>query len=432
MSMFHLGWFVGRGLSPQSWPPGPFAGEGQTEWWDPQLYIDLSQALERAGFDYVMIEDSMFVPDMYKGSSEYFLSSGWMTPKMDPMPYLPIIARETKHIGVVATITTGFYPPYLAARLATSLDHATNGRVGLNLVTSHNDRTAQNFGQQSQREHDERYRVADDWVAAVSALWETWDADAVQADAVNGIYVDPAKVHPADYEGEFFRTRGPLNVMPGPQRRPVICQAGGSPKGQAFGATHADTIIAQIGDVESMKAYRSRITELAIEAGRDPKSIKVLFAVSPLVDTSMSGARDRMDAARAAATANLDRTLASMSYVSGIDFAQYDLDQPLPPIRTNAAQASTKQFVDGSAKTLRELATAARPDLELVGTPDSVAAQMGEVMDYVEGDGFLINGPIERRYVAEITDGLGSALRRRGLIRDQYEHGTFRENLLAF
>ena len=57
---------------------------------------------------------------------------------------------------------------------------------------------------------------------------------------------------------------------------------------------------------------------------------------------------------------------------------------------------------------------------------------MGEIMDHVGGDGFLINGPIERRYIAEITDGLGRPLRRRGLIRDGYTHGTFRENLLAF
>ena len=47
MSMFHLGWFVGRGLSPQSWPPGPFAGTGQASWWDPQLYIDLAASLDR-------------------------------------------------------------------------------------------------------------------------------------------------------------------------------------------------------------------------------------------------------------------------------------------------------------------------------------------------------------------------------------------------
>jgi FMN-dependent oxidoreductase (nitrilotriacetate monooxygenase family) len=433
MSMFHLGWFVGRGLSPQSWPPGPFAGAGQQSWWDPQLYIDLAASLERAGFDYMMIEDGMFVPDVYGSSSEYYLTRGWLVPKMDPVTYLPLIARETAHLGVIATMTTSFYPPYLAARLGNSLDHITGGRVGFNLVTSHNDRTAQNFGQQKQLEHDRRYAMADEWVRAVSALWDSWDADAVVADDEAGTYTDPAKVRPADFAGEFFRTRGPLNTMPGPQRRPVICQAGGSPAGQAFGAAHADTIIAQAADAESMRRYRGDITSLALAAGRDPKSVKILFSVSPVVDTDAGAAAERARAAAAARRADTDRALASMSYVSGIDFSRYDLDEPLPEIRTNAARASTAAFAqDGSPLTLRQITQRDPAEPPLVGTPDGIAAEMGEIMDYVGGDGFLINGPVERRYIAEITDGLGRALRRRGLIRDGYGHGTFRENLLAF
>src|ERR1700761_3969355 len=144
-----------------------------------------------------MIEDGIFVPDVYGGTSEYYLTQGHLVPKMDPIPFLPLIARETSHIGVIATVTTSFYPPFLAARLGTSLDHLTGGRVGVNLVTSHNDRTAQNFGQDRQLEHDRRYAVASEWVAAVNALWEGWDADAVVADEEAGVYVDPSRVRPA-------------------------------------------------------------------------------------------------------------------------------------------------------------------------------------------------------------------------------------------
>jgi hypothetical protein len=50
------------------------------------------------------------------------------------------------------------------------------------------------------------------------------------------------------------------------------------------------------------------------------------------------------------------------------------------------------------------------------------------------GDGFLINSPgrLNRRYVAEITDGLVPALQRRGLTRTSYSHAQFRDNLLEF
>jgi hypothetical protein len=57
---------------------------------------------------------------------------------------------------------------------------------------------------------------------------------------------------------------------------------------------------------------------------------------------------------------------------------------------------------------------------------------MGEAMDYVGGDGYLIGTPVTRRNITEICDGLAPALRARGLIRSEYEHPTFRENLLAY
>ena len=57
---------------------------------------------------------------------------------------------------------------------------------------------------------------------------------------------------------------------------------------------------------------------------------------------------------------------------------------------------------------------------------------MGEIMDYVGGDGFLIHNAINRIRIAEICDGLGPALRRRGLIRSAYTYDTFKENLFEF
>jgi hypothetical protein len=57
---------------------------------------------------------------------------------------------------------------------------------------------------------------------------------------------------------------------------------------------------------------------------------------------------------------------------------------------------------------------------------------MGEIMEEVGGDGFLIRTPVTRRNITEVTDGLAPALRRRGLIRSSYTGTTLRENLLAF
>jgi alkanesulfonate monooxygenase SsuD/methylene tetrahydromethanopterin reductase-like flavin-dependent oxidoreductase (luciferase family) len=71
--------------------------------------------------------------------------------------------------------------------------------------------------------------------------------------------------------------------------------------------------------------------------------------------------------------------------------------------------------------------------LDLIGTCDEVAAQMGEVMQEVGGDGFLFSlGNVSRHSVAEITDGLVPALQQRGLVRREYGCKMFRDNLLEF
>jgi alkanesulfonate monooxygenase SsuD/methylene tetrahydromethanopterin reductase-like flavin-dependent oxidoreductase (luciferase family) len=71
--------------------------------------------------------------------------------------------------------------------------------------------------------------------------------------------------------------------------------------------------------------------------------------------------------------------------------------------------------------------------MELVGTPDTIAGKMEEAMDEVGGDGFLfLAQPTSREYIREVTEGLCPALQRRGLIRTDFSHQTFRDNLRSF
>ena len=116
-----------------------------------------------------------------------------------------------------------------------------------------------------------------------------------------------------------------------------------------------------------------------------------------------------------------------------------DLDSELPDdIHTNGHQSGLegfKKFAKG--KTLRQaLEARSGTGISFVGTTDSVAAQMDEVMQEVGGDGFLVRGePVRthsRRYLDEIASGLAPALQRRGLMRTQYDFPTLKQNLTAF
>ena len=55
--MFHMGWFMKQGLGVQGWG-APWSGQIGQDWMLPDLYVDMARGLERAGFDYMMIEDS--------------------------------------------------------------------------------------------------------------------------------------------------------------------------------------------------------------------------------------------------------------------------------------------------------------------------------------------------------------------------------------
>jgi FMN-dependent oxidoreductase (nitrilotriacetate monooxygenase family) len=429
-SMFHMGWFLGYGFGVYGWNDR-WAGNVPKDVASPGLFVDMATSLERAGFDYMMLEDSSVLPDIFEGSFRHSLKAGVV--RHDPMPLVPLLGAATSRLGIVATASTSFYPPFLAARLFRTLDHLTNGRVGVNLVTSSPHAAAQNYGYEKHFEHDLRYEMADDWMQAVNALWDTWEPDALVCDEEAGVFADHTKVHYANYEGRFFKTRGPLNTVPSPQQRPVICQAGGSPAGRELAAKHADTVIAHPLGIEGMKEYRDDISARMLAHGRQPSDAKVLYMVNPVLADTDEDAYRLLERRKAAQAADLESALAGMSYLSGFDFSKTDLDGSYPTFDSNGHQSSIANMVkSGEGKTLREVAAEPRGSMELVGCPDTVAVKMDEAMKYVGGDGFLVSLPVTRKNITEITDGLAPALRRRGLIRSSYTYELFRDNLLEY
>jgi len=438
--VFHLGWFLGNGFGIAQWRGSPWVGQMGSEWMKPDIYRDLTRSLERAGFDYILVEDTCMVEDTYGGSMKTTLNHGILAPKNDPVPLIPMMTEVTKSIGVAVTLSTSLYHPFMAARTLATLDHLTEGRVGVNVVTSASNRSLQNFGYDGLPVHSKRYDMAHEWMDAVNQLWESWEPDAVLANAERNIYVDHNKVHVIDFEGKYFKTRGPLNTVPGPQRRPVIVQAGNSPEGRDFAAKHAETMLAHGTSIEKMKSFRADMHARMELYGRKPSECKILYLIDPVLGDSDRVAQQRLDDLNAPNDdpAAIEWLLWALSYThNAFDFANADLDAPFPDdLPPGIGEISSLQtFIDhAQGKTIREAAATFRmhSGLEYCGSPDTVAALMGEAMEEVGGDGFLLSPLVNRRNIAEIADGLAPALRKRGLIRSGYSYPTFRENLLEF
>ena len=230
-------------------------------------------------------------------------------------------------------MSTSFYPPFLLARLASTIDHIARGRFGWNVVTSAEDRSAQNFGLDKLCEHDERYAMADEYLDLVTKLWESWEPDAIVRDHVTGTYANHNKVHTVDFEGKYFKSRGPLNtapltaVPPDDRARPAP-----SPPGRELAA--------QARRHDRRPGQRRRGDEglprrhPRQDGGQRPRSRRLQGAVPGLAD------RRRHRTTRPWPSAHrwfsdplyIEYMLAEISSITEIDFAQFDLDEPLPEL----------------------------------------------------------------------------------------------------
>ncbi|GAA1854232.1 NtaA/DmoA family FMN-dependent monooxygenase [Pseudonocardia ailaonensis] len=428
--MFHLGWFCNFSNPPWA---SPWSSTEGADWPTGEAHVEFARSLERACFDYVMLEDSSMVSDAFEGSSRVDLKYGLYAPKHDPMILAPALTDATRNIGIIATCSTTFYPPWLLARRFQTLDHLSHGRIGWNMVTSSEDRAAQNYGMDTLPEHDLRYEVAGEFVEVARQLWDSWEPDALVMDPETGTYVDHTKVHTIDFEGRFHRSRGPLNMVASPQRHPVLCQAGGSPAGRDFAARYADTLLsAETHSVEAMKAFRDDIRARMVAYGRDPDELTIMFITQPVLAETVERAEAKKQRMLAGIDARIESSLGHISALTENDLSQFGLDEEFGDLTTNGHRSTLADFMR-AGRTPREAALGwSMKNVTFVGTPDSVAAQMGEVMAEVGGDGFLITGSITRRFVDEITEGLVPALQRRGLTRSAYSGGTLRDTLREF
>ena len=432
---FHLAWFL-QGSSIQAWGE-PWTGNVSEEWMSASMFVDLARSIERACFDYLLIEDSIYIGQNWENSRDIFLKNGMSVPRQEPTVVASLMMAATSRLGIVPTLSTFAYHPYLTARIVGTLDQVSGGRAGWNMVTGSSDLSGQNFGLDHLPEHDTRYDMAAEYIDVVTKLWSSWEPGAIRADHASGVLIDPAKVHTIDHKGEYYASRGPLNSGPCPQGRPVIAQAGGSAKGRAIAAQYADTVVAHPKGVEAMRDYRRDVRRRMVEAGRNPDHCKVLFMATPVLANTDEEAQARGALRGVATDDQVRRRLAQMGWTTNIDFSGHDLDAPVGELTTNGHQSSLANFLKkAGGRTLREAIIAYTSHggcVDLVGTPDTVAAQMDEAMQEAGGDGFLLVLPdVSRKTVAEVTDGLVPALQRRGLVRRNYSHAQFRDNLLEF
>ncbi len=109
----------------------------------------------------------------------------------------------------------------------------------------------------------------------------------------SGLVADPNKVKAIDHVGKFFNVKGPLASVPSPQGRPVLVQAGASPRGIRASAHIADHVFAFSPGLEKQVKHRRELDKALQAEGRDPETVGVFWDVVLIVEDSEDEAKRR-------------------------------------------------------------------------------------------------------------------------------------------
>jgi FMN-dependent oxidoreductase (nitrilotriacetate monooxygenase family) len=400
-------------------------------------YQKLGRTLEEGCFDLMFFDDRLAMPGIYGQSVAEAVRRGARPVKLDLSVVLGVIAGVTRSIGLGATYSTTYYSPFHVARTFATLDHLSGGRAAWNVVTSVNDSEAQNFGVEHHLGHDERYDRADEFLEATSGLWDTWDDDALVLDREGGIFADPDKVHELDYEGEWFKVRGPLTVPRCPQGRPVLLQAGSSGRGRDFAARWAELIFTGDPSIDIARSHYADQKQRIADRGRDPASVRMLPMAYTVVGESRAHAEEREQTF----LHDLVHPMASLTLLSELmnhDFSGLPLDAPITDELIESVSGirglvqNLRQHIGGRTMTLADLAGHRATLLQgprFVGTGAEVADQMEAWFDSGACDGFVIAATHSPGAYEDVVRMVVPELQRRGLFRERYTGTTLREHL---
>jgi alkanesulfonate monooxygenase SsuD/methylene tetrahydromethanopterin reductase-like flavin-dependent oxidoreductase (luciferase family) len=154
-----------------------------------------AEVAERARLDF------LFFGDWLATGHDLEYRDPHLVARVDPLSAIAYLAGVTERIGLVATVNTTYADPFTVARQSASADLLSGGRAALNLVTGSDARSAANHGVDFTHANTARYDRAVEFQEVLRRLWDSFDDDAIVADAASGVFLDPDRLHETDFHG---------------------------------------------------------------------------------------------------------------------------------------------------------------------------------------------------------------------------------------
>jgi FMN-dependent oxidoreductase (nitrilotriacetate monooxygenase family) len=422
-----------------------------TVWSDPaagshiefESFKHFAQTAERAKFDFVFLAEGLRLRE--QGGRIYDLD---VVGRPDTFTVLAALAAVTERIGLTGTINSTFNEPYEVARQFASLDHLSEGRAAWNVVTSWDAFTGENFRRGGYLAEQDRYERAQTFLRTAWELFDSWDGYEILADKESGVFLSDPKAGTFEHHDRHFDIAGRFNVPTSPQERPVIFQAGDSDAGREFAASAADAIFGRHSQLEPGRAFYSDVKRRLPEYGRSSGDLLILPAATfVLGDTDAEAADLAVEVRRAQVSGQT--AIKFLEQLWNRDLSAYDPDGPLPEIDPDLSgdsiskgRAADRLYRDriavaneyraeAEAKKLsiRELMIEKTSRQSFIGSAETIATQIDELVQADAADGFILVPHITPGGLDAFADKVVPILQERGRFRADYEGTTLRDHL---
>jgi len=203
----------------------------------------LAQRSEQIGFDLSLIAE-LNLNDI----------KGIDAPSLDAWSTSAALAAVTSTLELMVAVRPTFHSPALFAKQAATIDHISNGRLALNVVSSWWEQEARMYGVEFER-HDDRYGRTAEWLEVVSGVWSQ-------------------KAY--SHAGKYYRTEETV-LEPKPLRtpRPPIYAGGESEAAKNLIARMCDAYVMHGDEPSRVAAKIADMSERREKLGLDPMQFGV-------------------------------------------------------------------------------------------------------------------------------------------------------------
>ncbi|RJG46283.1 NtaA/DmoA family FMN-dependent monooxygenase [Mesorhizobium sp. DCY119] len=401
---------------------------------DPVYLADTARATERGLFDYYFMGNAISSTPEAQGSWHNNVF------KLEGFTVAAYVAAITRHIGLVVTVNSSYQDPYDTARAIVSLDHLSNGRAGLNIVTglAGVDAPSRNYGQTQHMAGDDKYRKAHEFISLVHGLSDSWEDGFFLDDRDGGRFIDPTRAHAINFKGEFFSVAGPLNLPRPIQGHVPVIHAGNSEASFQYGGQYADIRFSPFVTTDWNVEYYAKVKSYLPTYGRDPDDIFVIPGITFYVAGTDAEARRKFREVQ-----NLvvnEYAPGNIGAVLGRDFSRIDRNERIVDILNEEDFAKHKwlrtalnAFGDESVTLLdlfnyiSNIGHLNQPPV--VGSGRSVARWIAENFEARAFDGVKLFPPYSRTPLDAFVDLVVPELQRLGIYKTAYEAETLRGHL---